>query len=69
MFTIFGQKSIVQVSCGDSAPQKHDSRTPDQVADDFLAWAGLTGERATAVRADIVAREEWFANVEDGENG
>ena len=61
MFTIYGQKSIIQVSCGESVPQKNDLRTPAQVAEDFLAWAGLTGERADRVRADIIAREEWMS--------
>ena len=68
MFTIFGQKSIIQVSCGESVPQKQDLRTPDQIADDFLAWAGLEGERAATVRADIIAREAWLAEHE-GEDG
>ena len=62
MYTIFGLKSIIQVSCGESVPQDDDLRTPAQIADDFLAWTGLTGERAERLRVDIIAREEWLGN-------
>jgi hypothetical protein len=65
-YTMFGKTSITQISNGELAPRRFASvRSPEQIADDFLAITGLTGKGAASVRKDIIAREVWLANNEE----